>query len=65
MGTRLPLTDAALRLGLTYHQVRAMVLRGELKGGRDEYGRFYVVAADVLRAEREKRLERSAARSNV
>ncbi len=40
--TRLPLSEAALRLGLTYHQVRERLLRGELPGGRDEFGRFYV-----------------------
>jgi hypothetical protein len=43
------LAEAALALGRTYHQVRAMVLRGELKGGRDRAGRFYVERA-ALRA---------------
>ena len=42
MTTRLPLSEAALRLGLTYHQVRERLLRRELPGGRDEFGRFYV-----------------------
>jgi hypothetical protein len=36
------LAEAALALGLTYHQVRALVLRGELRGGRDRSGRYYV-----------------------
>ena len=47
MSKRIPLSEAALRLGLTYHQVRQRVLRGELPGGRDQYGRFYV-EADAL-----------------
>ena len=51
---RIPLADAALRLSLTYHQVRALVLRGALKGGRDEHGRFYVDADDVRRFLRRK-----------
>jgi len=42
MTTRIPLSEAALRLGLTYHQVRQRVFRGELTGGRDQFGRFYV-----------------------
>jgi hypothetical protein len=47
MSTRIPLSEAALRLGLTYHQVRERVFRGELAGGRDQNGRFYV-EADAL-----------------
>lgn len=47
METRIPLSTAALRLGLTYHQCRARLLSGELPGGRDEYGRFYVDAKAV------------------
>lgn len=39
---RLSLADYGLREGLTYHQVRARLLRGELKGGRNEFGHFYV-----------------------
>ena len=46
---RLSLADAALRLQLTYHQVRALVLRGALRGGRDELGRFYVDARALQR----------------
>ena len=48
MATRIPLSEAALRLGLTYHQVRQRLFRGELPGGRDQYGRFYVEADAVL-----------------
>jgi len=42
MSTRISLSEAALRLGLTYHQVRERVFRRELPGGRDDSGRFYV-----------------------
>ena len=42
MLTRIPLSVAALRLGMSYHRVREKVLRGEIPGGRDEFGRFYV-----------------------
>ena len=50
---RVSLAEAALRLRLTYHQVRALVLRGQLKGGRDDLGRFYVDARDLDRARRQ------------
>lgn len=40
-----PISVAAMRLGLTYHQCRAKVLSGVLKGGRDTYGRLFVDAA--------------------
>lgn len=49
MPEQLSLARAALRLRLTYHQVRAMLLRGELKGGQDRNGRYYVDALDVER----------------
>jgi len=63
MGTsRLPLADAALRLQLTYHQVRALVLRGTLRGGRDELGRFYVEAQAVRQLQRKRRRGRTDAR---
>lgn len=52
---RFSLTDAALRLQLTYHQVRALVLRGALRGGRDELGRFYVDARALHRFQRKSR----------
>ena len=50
---RFPITDAALRLGETYQQVRTRLLRGDLKGGRDEFGRLYVDAADLRRVLRQ------------
>jgi hypothetical protein len=46
---QLSLARTALRLRLTYHQVRAMLLRGELRGGQDPNGRYYVDASDVER----------------
>jgi hypothetical protein len=49
---RMPLADYALRAAMSYHQVRAKLLRGELRGGKDEYGRFYV---EVTEAESPKR----------
>jgi hypothetical protein len=51
MPKHIPLSEAALRLGLTYDQVRQRLFRKELPGGRDRYGRFYV-DADALPAAR-------------
>lgn len=49
LSTRVPLAAAALTLGLTYQQLREAVLRGDVSGGRDEYGRLYVESADIDR----------------
>ncbi len=49
MSDRIPLSEAAFRLGKTYHQVRAQMLQGRIKGGKDEFGRFYVDSRDVDR----------------
>lgn len=49
------LAEAALALHLTYHQVRALVLRGELRGGRDRSGRYYVEGAALRAALRRQR----------
>ena len=46
---QLSLARAALRLSLTYHQVRELLLRGRLHGGVDGNGRFWVDASDVER----------------
>jgi len=54
MSDRMPLAAAALKLSLTYQQVRTLLLRGHLGGGRDEFGRFYVHAAEVERFTRER-----------
>jgi hypothetical protein len=50
---RLPITEAALRLRMSYHKVRELVLTGKLGGGRDEAGRLYASATAVeqLRAD--------------
>jgi hypothetical protein len=62
MTTRLPLSVAALRLRLTYQQVRTLILRGELQGGRDEFGHFYADEDHVERfaVQRAKHAERTS-----
>jgi hypothetical protein len=57
------LAEAALALGRTYHQVRAMVLRGELGGGRDRTGRYYVERT-ALRAAVAKLRRRTGAKAH-
>lgn len=47
MTQRLPLSEAALRLNLDYQQCRRLVLTGHLPGGRDEFGRLFVLASAV------------------
>jgi len=49
---QLPLAVAAHRLGMTYHQVRALVLRGDLTGGQDDQGRWYALGTAVARLQR-------------
>jgi hypothetical protein len=39
---RVPLSVGGLRLRLSYCAVRDRIARGELVGGRDEFGRWYV-----------------------
>jgi hypothetical protein len=52
---RVPLTAAALALGISYWAARDRVLRGELDGGRDaNYGRWFVVRTSLESAVREK-----------
>ena len=46
---QLPLSEAALRLGIDYQQCRRLVLTGKLAGGRDDFGRLYVNARAVER----------------
>ena len=55
MNKRVPITDAAMRLSLTYHSTRNLVLSGKLAGGRDNYGRFYVEEAAIRRILRERK----------
>jgi hypothetical protein len=60
-----PLSEAALKLGKTYHQVRAMVLKGDLAGGVDGDGRWFVRVAALRRFERKRGPEKSAGSSNA
>jgi hypothetical protein len=39
---RLRIMDVALQLRVSYDVVRRMVLVGQLEGGKDEHGRWYV-----------------------
>lgn len=43
------LIDAAMRLGRGYHATRDLLLRGELRGGRDKKGRLFFYVDDVER----------------
>lgn len=49
MSGKVPLPDAALKLGLSYSQARNMLFRGELKGGRDRYGHLFIASSEVRR----------------
>lgn len=64
--TRVPLAEAALQLKRTYHQVLALVLRGDLAGGRDRFGHWYVKAAALrrLRAARGSKAGQPIARTS-
>lgn len=55
---RIPLADAALRLGQSYWRTRDSLLRGDLTGGRDNRGRFYVESSSVERLLRRRARER-------
>jgi hypothetical protein len=55
------LADAALQLELTYQKARGRVLSGELRGGRDAFGRWYVEAKS-LAAAKAARFEKSKPR---
>lgn len=46
LADRVTLTDAALRLGVSYWRTREMVLRGQLRGGKA--GRVFWVDAEDL-----------------
>ena len=48
-GRRLPLSEAAQRLRVSYQTARNWLLEGRLTGGRDEFGRLYVEEAAVDR----------------
>jgi predicted site-specific integrase-resolvase len=53
MAREIPLSAAALRLGVDYQTVRRLVLRGLVRGGRDEHGRYFVDETDLGRYARE------------
>ena len=42
-----PLSDAALRVGVPYQKALNLMLAGELVGGRDEKGRWRVSIASI------------------
>jgi hypothetical protein len=50
MTRRIPLTEAALRLGIDYQQCRRLLLSGRLAGGRDEFGRLFIASHALKRA---------------
>jgi predicted site-specific integrase-resolvase len=50
-GNEISLTQAALRIGMSYHRARTMMLRGELRGRQEADGRWYVLEEDVARLE--------------
>ena len=50
MTRRIPLSEAALRLGVDYHQVLRLMLTGRLAGGRDEFGRLFVESRAIKQA---------------
>jgi len=58
VGGSVPLTDAALRLGVSYWPARDMLFRGQLRGGKDLRGRYYV-DPELLREVAEERRARS------
>jgi hypothetical protein len=45
--TRLGIMEAALQLRVSYDVLRRMVLVGQLEGGKDEHGRWYVDASSL------------------
>ena len=44
---RLGIMDVALQLRVSYDVVRRMVLVGQLEGGKNEHGRWYVDASSL------------------
>ena len=54
---KLSIAQAGTALRRSYNQILRLLMLGQLKGGQDEHGRWYVDADDVQRIA----LERSAA----
>ena len=50
---RIPIADAAMRLSVTREVAVRMVMRGEIRGGQDEKGRWYAEEGSVRRAKRQ------------
>jgi hypothetical protein len=48
-------SDAALKLGVSYWRARDMLLRGDLQGGKDERGRYYVDQTSLNRMRKRQR----------
>jgi hypothetical protein len=48
---QIPLSEAAMRLGIDYQQCRRLILTGRLEGGRDAFGRLYALERSVRKAE--------------
>jgi len=53
---RVPLADAAEQLGLSYHALLGRVLRGRIAGGQSDLGSWFVTAAGLKAALRQKRM---------
>jgi hypothetical protein len=49
MTGKVPLADAAMKLGIGYHRARNMLFRKEIEGGRDRYGRLFVTTRELRR----------------
>ena len=65
MPGEVPISDAARRLGLDYQQCRALLLRGVLAGGRDEFGRLYIDESAIRAAIRIRRRASRRSQSEV
>jgi hypothetical protein len=48
------ITDAGLKLGLTYHRVRDLALRGVLDARRNEQGRLVISAESIEQYQRQE-----------
>lgn len=55
LSNQIPLSEAARRLGVTYTAVALRISKGQLRGGRDRYGRRYVDRRDVDRLAKSRR----------
>ena len=58
--TRLKIMDVALQLRVSYDVVRRMILVGELEGGKDEHGHWYVDPSSLAEYRRNSATETAA-----